>query len=93
MSSAFTLSVPLDPRYRPLAPQVAGKYVELLGGGPADVEGLVTAVSAAIDRLAGGAHGDGHVDLVVGRAADQVEVEVRINGRSSVVRHPLPAAK
>jgi hypothetical protein len=93
MSSAFTVSVPLDSRYRILAPEVAGKYVELLGGGPADGEGLATAVSAAIDGLADRVGPDGHVELVFRRQADVIEVELRCNGRSSVLKHPLPAAQ
>lgn len=93
MSSAFTLSVPLDARYRILAPQVAGKYVELLGGAPADAEGLAAAVSAALDRLAGSGPADGHVDLVFRREAGAVQVELRADGKSSVVKHPLPAVR
>jgi hypothetical protein len=90
MSSAFTLSVPLDSRYRILAPEVAGKYVELLGGGPSDAEGLAAALTAALDALAGRARGDGQVDLVFRREAGLVEVELRCEGASSVVRHSLP---
>lgn len=93
MSVPFTLSLPLDSRFRLLAPQVAGKYAELSGGGPADAEGLAAAVTAAIDRLAAGGNGDGHVDLAFRRGAGGVEIELRCNGRSSVVTHPLPAAK
>jgi hypothetical protein len=93
MSSAFTLSVPLDSRYRMLAPQVAGKYVELLGGGAADAEGLAVAVTTAIDRLAGTVRDDGHIDLVFRREADRVEVQLSVDGRSSIVKHPLPATK
>ena len=92
MALPFTLSVPLDSRFRVLAPQVAGKFAELMGGGPADAESLAAAVSAAVDRLAAAGHDDGHVDLFFRRGADGLEVELRCNGRTSVLKHLLPAA-
>ena len=44
MPLPFSLSVPLDPDYRVLAPDIAAKYAELLGGGPNDAEGLAVDV-------------------------------------------------
>ena len=93
MPLPFSLSVPLDPDYRVLAPDIAAKYAELLGGGPNDAEGLAAAIAGALDDLAGGAKPGAHVDLQFRRDPDGVHIEVRCGDRSSVVKHLLPAAK
>jgi hypothetical protein len=93
MPLPFSLSVPLDSNYRAIAPDVAGKYAELLGGGPNDSEGLAAAVSGALDSLAAGAKPGAHVDLTFRRDPEGISIEVRCGDRSSVVKHLLPAAK
>jgi hypothetical protein len=92
MSDPFSLRVPVDPVYRVLAPEVTGRYVDLLGGGRADREALVSSVTEAIDALVGSTYA-GHVDLVFTPTSDGVQVTLRCDGRSSVVRHALVAAK
>jgi len=89
---AFSLSVPLDARYRALGPEVAAKYIELQGGAAADVDALAAALTASIEQLAGSGHADDQVHLVFRRESDAVAVELRCGGRSTVVRHLLPAA-
>jgi hypothetical protein len=91
MSDAFTLRVPADSRFRPLAPDVVGRYVEIAGGSASDREAAVRAVTEALDQL--GASSDDHVDLVCTPLASGVEVTIRCGGRQSVVQHPLPAGK
>jgi len=93
MPLPFSLSVPLDSNYRGIAPEVAGKYVELLGGGPNDAEGLAAAVAGALDGLATGGKPGSHADLKFRRDPDGIHIEVRCGDRSSVVKHLLPAAK
>jgi hypothetical protein len=93
MSLPFTMTVPLDARYRVLAPQVAGKYAELQGGSPADGEALARALADALEAMAAAAGADAHADLVFRREADGVEIEVQSGSRSSRLRHRLPAPK
>jgi len=93
MSLPFTMSVPLDARYRSLAPAVAGKYAELLGAAPADAEGLMAALTKTLDGLAGSAGADAHADLVFHRAVDGVQIDVHCAGRSTVLKHLLPATR
>ena len=93
MALPFTMSVPLDPRYRVLAPQVAGKYAELEGGSPADGEALAGALAAALDAIAATSSADAHADLVFRREPEGVDIEVRSGTGSSHLRHRLPAAQ
>jgi hypothetical protein len=90
MADAFTMSVPTDARYRVLASEIAGKYVELVGGTAADGTALGSAVADALDRAAALSPGD-DVVLEFRAGADGVGVTVRHAGRSAVVTHPLPA--
>jgi len=93
MPLPFSLSVPLDSNLRRLAPDIAAKYAELLGGGPADAEGLAAALTGALDSLAAVAKPEANVDLKFRREPDGIHIEVRCGDRSSVVKHLLPAAK
>jgi anti-sigma regulatory factor (Ser/Thr protein kinase) len=90
MADAFTISVPTDARYRVLASEIAGKYVELVGGTAADGTALATAVAEALDRAATSSPGE-DVVLEFRAGADGVGVTVRHGGRSAIVSHPLPA--
>jgi hypothetical protein len=46
--SSFALDVPVDPRYRVLGPEVAGRYVEVLGGSESDRKAFAAAVAEAM---------------------------------------------
>ncbi|HET9373087.1 MAG TPA: hypothetical protein VFO19_22650 [Vicinamibacterales bacterium] len=90
MADAFTMSVPTDARYRVLASEIAGKFVELVGGTSADGAALGSTVGEALDRAATESPAD-DVVLEFRADADGVGVTVRHAGRSAVVTHPLPA--
>jgi hypothetical protein len=91
MSPAFTLRVPADPRFRSLAPEVVGRYVEIAGGSEADRDAFTRAVDDAVERLAA-APADA-LDLVCNATPSAFEVTIRCSGREAVVQHPLPAGK
>jgi hypothetical protein len=87
MSDPFKLTVPVDERYRNLAPDVSAKYAELAGGSAEDGKALSSAVNAAMEKLVHGApHGAG-VDLAFHVAAGHVEVHLHSHGRTAVVKH------
>ncbi len=92
MAPSFSLTVPADARYRTLGPDVAGKYVELAGGGKADAATFHAAVSEALDQIAPASSPDVDVALAFEATAGGVEVTMTAAGRSTSVRHPLPAA-
>ncbi|HEX5216002.1 MAG TPA: hypothetical protein VFV98_11100 [Vicinamibacterales bacterium] len=89
---SFALDLPVDPRYRVLGPEVAGRYVEVLGGSESDRKAFAAAVAEAMATVAHGAAADGQIDLKFKTEAAGIEVECRCDGRSSVVRHALAAA-
>lgn len=100
MSDSVNLILPADARFRDLAPDVGGRYVVAAGGSEADAGVVVEALTAAIDALTAGAADDAGMELKFrtpagssGAPAGGIEVTVECQGKSSVVTHPLPAAK
>jgi hypothetical protein len=93
MADPVTLLVPADARYRVLAPEIAAKYAELAGGSPTEGQAVASALSAALDEVATGAAEDAHVDLTLQAESGVVEIALRCEGRSAVVKQPLPAQK
>lgn len=96
MTDPVNLLIPADQRFRGLAPDVGGRYVVAAGGSEADAGLVVDALNAAIDALTAGAAGDAGVELNFRTASSSdgvVEVTVQCEGKSSVVTHPLSAAK
>lgn len=91
--SSFALHVPVDPKYRVLGPEVAGRFVDVLGGNDADRQSFTAAVTEAMATVSRGASADGQIDLRFAADAAGIEVECRCAGRSSVVRHALAAAQ
>jgi len=89
MSGPFTIRVPADARYRVLAVELAGKYVEVAGGTAADGRALASALATALDRLAGHAGDQGDFDLTYRVTSGQIEVSIAGAGHPIVVRHPL----
>jgi hypothetical protein len=93
MPLPFSLSVPLDAQYRILAPEVAGKYAELLGGSPADAENFAAAIGKVLDELAVGSSAGAHVDLKFRREGDGIHVDFRAGTRTSTLTHSIAAAR
>jgi hypothetical protein len=88
---AFSLSVPADPAFRPLAADAAGKYGETLGLPEQEARALAASAQEAVDLAAGTGAGD--VSIEVQRVGDQLELTVAGNGRSSTLSRSLAAAK
>jgi hypothetical protein len=96
MTDPVTLVLPANSRFQGLGPDVGGRYVVAAGGSEADATAVGGAIQAAIDTLTAGAEDDAEVALDFRTPASPeagIEVTVRCNGKSSVVTHPLPAAK
>jgi hypothetical protein len=93
MFDAFTLRVPADARFRTLAPEVASRYVEIVGGSEADRQTLAAALAGALTDLAASAPAGASCDFAVSASGTGVEVTVRCGTRSSVVRQALTAAQ
>jgi hypothetical protein len=91
MSEPFTLKVPAEGRYRVIGPEVAGRYVELLGGSDADRQALMALLTDALADIAEAT--DGSCDLTFAPTEAGVEVTVRCGARTAVVRHVLHHAR
>jgi hypothetical protein len=93
MSEPFTLTVPTDPRYRVLGPEVASKYAELAGGSETDGAGLADVLNDALAEVSKEAAPGAHVDLAFQPTSDGIEVRLTCGTHSSVLRHRIPARK
>jgi hypothetical protein len=92
MSQSFSLSVPADARYRVLGPELAAKYVEMLGGSSADAGGLATAIAESMQKVAG-ADAASDLELEFHAVPAGIEVRLRSAGGSTVVTHRWPVAR
>jgi hypothetical protein len=91
MSEPVTLLVPVEERYRDLAPELARKYMELAGGSSTDATALADAVRATLAEMATSQGADEDVHLAFRVETQGVEIQVRCGSRSSIVTKPLPA--
>ena len=91
MADVFTLTVPLDSRFRALVGEVAGRYLELAGGTVDEGRVLAAEVAAAVDRLE--ADHSSSVAVICRADAGDLSITVQANGHSATVRHPVPAKK
>ncbi|MSO49794.1 MAG: hypothetical protein EXQ49_07805 [Acidobacteria bacterium] len=90
----MNLIVPADERFRNLAPEVVGRYVAAVGGSESDASTLVGALTEAIGVLtAGPLADDAGLELDFRSPGNAVEITVRCGEKSSVVTHPLTAAR
>ena len=89
MADPFHLTVAADSRFRGLVPEVASRYVEVIGGAASDAQALAAAVQEAVDRLAGEAGDAAAIELAFRSTAGGVEVELTHAGRSQTVTRPL----
>lgn len=93
MGDAFSMQIPLEPAYRALVPEVAGRYAELLGGSAADAAALSGAVEAAMARLAASFDPHTAVDLRFRPNGAGVHVELSCADRHETVTVPIALAK
>ena len=93
MSDPLTLVVPVDARYRVLAPEIAAKFAEISGGSSADGEALAGTLSGALAKIADGAADGDHVNLTLQVRPAGVEITLQCRDRSTVVTQPLPARR
>jgi len=89
MSEPFSLVVPVDAPFRAVASEVAGRYVELAGGSPADGAALAGALTSALEKMAAAARGDGGFELAFGVERGGVRITVQGAGQSTTITQPV----
>ncbi len=86
MFETFTLVIPVDTRFRTLAPDLAGRLAELAGGTAATLSAMVT---SAVEAVADGAAPTDAVRLRFRRADGQVVVDLDCGSRTRTITCPL----
>ena len=86
MFEPFTLVIPADPRYHPMASDVAGRLAELAGGTAAS---LSTEVVKALQAVIAGAAPADPVHLTFRHADRSVGVDLTCGSRSKTITCPL----
>jgi hypothetical protein len=86
---AFTLQIPADPRFAAIAADAAAKFVELMGGPPADAEAFAAALTDTVRGLA--ANASDRLTFTFGLQSSGVEAVITVGagGARSVVRQAL----
>jgi hypothetical protein len=87
------MTVSVHEPFRSMAVDVAAKYAELSGGGPADVESLASTLAGALNDLSADAAEDATIDLAFRPNGHGIEVTLTCGAKASVVRQPLLAKK
>jgi hypothetical protein len=90
MADPFTLEVPADARFRVLAPELAGRYVEIVGGSDSEREACRARLADVIRDIAPSAGET--VYLRVRTTPSGIEAVVTCDGESRMVTVPLPAS-
>jgi len=85
---AFTLEVVCDPRFAVVAPDVASRFLELLGGSPAEASALGQALAAAVGSL--GCPFEAVLTVAYEANPAALSVTLRCDGRSTVITHARP---
>ncbi|HUF46937.1 MAG TPA: hypothetical protein VMM93_03915 [Vicinamibacterales bacterium] len=91
--SPFSLTVSARGPFRRMAAEVAGKYIEMAGGAPAEVSAITRSVGATLDDLSAAAADDATLDLQFQPNGHGVTITVVSDRDRVVVRHPVMAKK
>lgn len=86
MFEPFTLVIPADPRFHPMASEVAGRLAELAGGAAASLSGEVT---KAIQAVIAGAAPTEHIRMTFRKVDRSVGVDLVCGARSKTITCPL----
>ncbi len=94
MQEPFTLLIPADPRFRALAPDIAGRYAELAGGAR---DGVSAAVAAAVEAIAKSGAGAAEIHLTFRPSAlppaqggaGAIDVDLRCGAATRTITCPL----
>ena len=90
MVPSLQFSVPADPRYRVLGPEVAAKYAALAGCSALDVQGVL----AEVDRAAADVAVAGEdIQMLLGVTADELLISMTCVGKRAEVRRALSAGQ
>ena len=84
MADPFRLTISPDSRFRSLVPDVASRYVEVLGGSASDAQAVALAVNQAIGTV-GSPLDENDIELSFRLNSGAVEVELTHGGKTQTV--------
>jgi hypothetical protein len=84
MADPFRLTISPDSRFRSLVPEVASRYVEVLGGSASDAEAVALAVNQAVGALSSPID-ERPIELSFRLNNGAVEVELSHGGKTQTV--------
>jgi len=87
----FTLQVPADATYQTIACEVASRYVDLAGGSETQRTAFHDLLTKTVVELTGGRAED--VEMSCMADPPGFFITLKCGGRSTIVRHPVPADK
>ena len=93
MSDSFQLTLPAAPPYLTLAPDVAARFAELVGGTPADGRAFSAGLADALTGLVAGAPADAEIAMRFRAQSEGLEVELRCGARTATVRQAMAQAR
>ena len=88
VADSVKLDLPVAPAYRPLALDLARKYVESAGGSSADADATSQALAAALDKTTRAANPDANVQLTFSRGAAEVQLQITCGGTTATITQP-----
>lgn len=86
MVGPFTLVVPLDPRFRPIAPDVAGRLAEIAGSAAPK---LSAAVAGAVEAIAVECNGQDSLTLTFRPGDKKVDIDLKCGRVARTITCPL----
>ena len=86
MFEPFTLVIPADPRFHPMASDLAGRLAELAGGSAAALSAEMT---KALSTVTAGAEAADHVRMSFRKADRSIGVDLSCGSRSTTITSPL----
>ena len=93
MADAVILLVPAEEPYRGLGPELARKYLEIVGGSASDADALAGSLTTALAQVTGRASGDAEVAIAFETESASVDVQVRCGRESTVVSQKVSVKK
>ena len=91
MPDSFQLTVPADSRFRTLVPDLASRYVEIIGGSASDATALATRLLDALQQLTSEVVETETIRFDFRPGDGAVEVELAHDGHVRTVRCPIAA--
>ena len=87
VADSVKLDLPVASAYRPIALDMARKYVESAGGSSADAGAAAEALAPVLDQTTASAHADASVQVIFSRGEAEVQMHVTCGAAIATITH------